>query len=70
MIQPRSNGWTVGRGGEFDFEFDTHPGRARLKVETVHEVLEDDDQELSDEIVVRLWLARLRALEKAFPTRA
>nr|NDG05894.1 hypothetical protein [Oxalobacteraceae bacterium] len=47
-----------------DIEFATHPGVYRLALVEQGEPW-DDDQELSDEIIVRLWIARLRALARA-----
>lgn len=66
--KPPRNNDLFGDNDPDEFEFGTHPGRPRLELVNTQEPWLDDS-ELSDEILVRLWLARQRALARAFPTR-
>lgn len=65
LTLPRSNSLTWNDSDWDELEFDTHPGRFRSRLVNNREAW-DDDRELSDEILVRLWLARQRALARAF----
>lgn len=64
----KSNWLALSQDDTLDFDLDTHPGRYRVELANSNEVW-NDDSELSDEIIVRLWLARQRALFRAFPTQ-